>query len=205
MGESLKIEVFRNKNAGDFTLSLADPGSRMETGSGAAMMAAVSAALLHRAAAHARTIHPEADRVEYLLRNTEIIRNYMVHLIDEDVKARGPLRRALKEGGEREIEAARHPAAAICNEIINMMGQSISLADELVPYCPKEAVHYIGESVETALAAVKCARLYVVDMSGYCSDDTYRFIVRRENEITLEGCTKTAEAVLAAVEKVINE
>ena len=85
MGEGLKIEIFRKKDADEFTLSLADSESRMETGSGAAMAAALSAAFLHRAAAFSKTVHPDIDRVEYLLRNTEIIRNYMVHLIDEDV------------------------------------------------------------------------------------------------------------------------
>ncbi len=203
MAEGLKIEIFRMKNAEEFTSALADPDCRMETGSGAAMTAAVSAALLHRAAALALEACPDSERADYLERNTEIIRKYMVHLIDEDVKARGPLSRALKEGGEREIEAARQPAVAICGEIVNMMNQSIALAEELVSLCPKAAAHYVGESVELALAAVKAARMYIVDLSDYCSDDTYRFVIRRENEITLEQCTKTAEAVLARVEQSI--
>ena len=143
------------------------------------------------------------EKLAWLVRNTEILRTYMVNLIDEDVKARGPLRRAEKEGGEREIEAARQPAVAICSEIINMMNQSIVLAEELTGYCPKEAMHYVGEGVELAMAAVNCARLYKVDLSDYCSDDTYRFIIRRECEITLEECRKTAEVVLDKVEKAI--
>lgn len=203
MAEGLKIEIFKKKNAEDFTAALADPKCRMETGSGAAMTAAVSAALLHRAAALTAEAFPGHERADYLERNTEILRKYMVHLIDEDVKARGPLNRALKEGGEREIEAARQPAVAICGEIVNMMNQSIALAEELVSLCPKSAVHYVGESVELALAAVKAARLYIVDLSDYCSDETYRFIIRRENEITLEQCQKTAEAVLKKVEQAI--
>ena len=203
MADGLNIEIFRMKNAEEFTCSLADPKSRMETGSGAAMTAAISASLLHRASALAAEACPENERADYLVRNTEIIRKYMVHLIDEDVKARGPLNRALREGGEREIEAARQPAVAICGEIVNMMNQSIALAGELTAFCPKEAMHYVGESVELALAAVKSARLYIVDLSDYCSDDTYRFVIRRENEMTLEQCTRTAEAVLAVVEKAI--
>ena len=177
MAEGLKIEIFRMKNAEEFTSALADPKCRMETGSGAAMTAAVSAALLHRAAALALEACPDSERADYLERNTEIIRKYM--------------------------EAARQPAVAICGEIVNMMNQSIALAEELVSLCPKAAAHYVGESVELALAAVKAARMYIVDLSDYCSDDTYRFVIRRENEITLEQCTKTAEAVLARVEQSI--
>ena len=203
MAEGLKIEIFRMKNAEEFTLALSDPKSRMETGSGSAMTAAVSCALLHRAAAVAAEADPENERADYLSRNTEIIRKYMVHLIDEDVKARGPLNRAFREGGNREIDAARQPAVAICGEIINMMNQSIEFAKELTGFCPKEAMHYVGESVELALAAVKSARMFIVDLSDYCADDTYRFVIRRENEIALEQCEKNAEAVRAAVEKAI--
>ena len=203
MAEGLKIEVFRTKNAEEFTSALADPSSRAETGSGAAMTAAVSAALLHRAAAVSQKAAPENERLDYLVRNSEIVRKYMVHLIDEDVKARRPLRRALQEGGEREIEASRQPAIAICGEIINMMNQSLELGVELCGLCPKEAMHFVGESAELAMAAIRSARLYIVDMSDYCSDDTYRFVIRRENEITLEQCEKKAAAIRDAAEKAV--
>ena len=66
--------------------------------------------------------------MDYILRNGEILRSYMVHLIDEDVKSRGPLNRALKEGEPRAIEAARQPASAIPAEIVNMMGKLLPLA-----------------------------------------------------------------------------
>ena len=203
MAEGIKIEIFKLKNADELTKSLADPESRMETGGAAAMTAALSASLLERAAAVTAKAQPENERADYILRNAEILRTYMVYLIDEDVKCRHPLRRALKEGGEREIEAARQPAIAICGEIINMMNQSLELAVELTGLCPNADMHYVGESAELALAAVKAARMYIVDLSDYCSDDTYRFVIRRENEITLEQCTKTAEAVLARVEQSI--
>ena len=44
MAETIKIEIYRQKNAEDFTAALADPDSRLETGSGAAATAAVAAA-----------------------------------------------------------------------------------------------------------------------------------------------------------------
>ena len=203
MAESIKIQIFRKMDAEDFTKALADPESRAQTGSGTAMTAAVASALLQRAAKATQAERPENERVAYIVRNSEILRSYMVNLIDEDVKARGPLRRAMNEGGEREIEAARQPAIAICGEIINMMNQSLELAKELTGICPKAAMHYVGESAELALAAVKAARMFIVDVSDYCSDDTYRFVIRRENEITLEQCEKNAAAVREAAEKAI--
>ena len=154
MAEGIKIEIFRLKNAEDLTKSLADPESRMETGSGSAMTAALAAALLGRTAALTAEVLPDHERVTYILRNAEILRAYMVHLIDEDVKSRGPLRQAMKKGDEREIEAARQPAIAITEEIINMMSQTLELAVELSALCPGEAMHYLGEGAEFCMAAI---------------------------------------------------
>ena len=203
MAEGIKIEVFKLKNADELTKSLADPESRMDTGSGAAMTAALASALLERAAAETIRELPDNERANYILRNAEILRGYMVHLIDEDVKSRSPLRRALKEGDERNIEAARQPAVAIPGEVINMMGQALELGKELCALCPAASLHYLGEFAELAMAAIRSARLFIVDMSDKCSDETYRFVVRRENEITLKACTDSAQAIISKAESAI--
>ena len=202
MAEGIKIEVFRMKNAEELTSALDDPDGRLETSSGAALAAALAAALLLRAARETAK-ETQNERVDYLVRNAEILRKYMVHLIDEDVKARGPLKRALREGGAYEIEAAGQPAIAICGEIINMMHQGLELAEELCGCCPKSALHHLGESAELMLAAIRSARLYILDMADRSTDDTYRFVIRRENEITLEQCTALASAVTAAAEAAV--
>ena len=203
MAEGIKIEIFKLKNADELTKSLSDPESRMDTGSGAAMTAALAMSLLERAAALTVKTLPENERANYIFRNAEILRTYMVHLIDEDVKSRGPLRKALKEGDERKIEATRQPAVAIPAEVINMMGQALELAKELTALCPKNALHYLGESAELSMAAIRAARMFILDMSDKCSDDTYRYIVRRENEITLKTCEECAAQVIAAAEAAI--
>ena len=203
MAEGIKIEVFKLKNADELTKALADPESRMDSGGAAALTAALASSLLERAAALTVKALPENERAEYIFRNAEILRTYMVHLIDEDVKSRHPLRRALKEGGEREIEAARRPAVAIPGEIINMMSQALELSKELCPLCPKEAMHYLGEFAELAAASIRATRMFIVDMADKSSDDTYRFVVRRENEITLKTCEECAAAVIEAAETAI--
>ena len=203
MAEGIKIEIFKLKNADELTRSLADPESRIETGSGAAMTAALAMALLERAAALSVKALPGNERADYIFRNAEILRTYMVHLIDEDIKARGPLRRAVKEGGEREIEAARQPAVAIPGEVIHMMSQALELGRELAGLCPQEALHYLGEFAELAMASVRSARLYILNMADQCSDDTYRYVVRRENEITLKACAACAEEITAAAEAAV--
>ena len=74
MAESIKIQIFRKMDAEDFTVSLADPESRAQTGSGTAMTAAVASALLQRAAKATKAEHPDNERVEYIVRNSEILR-----------------------------------------------------------------------------------------------------------------------------------
>lgn len=203
MAEGIKIEIFKLKNADELTKALADPEARIDTGSAAAMNAALAMSLLKRAAAHTVKALPGNERADYIFRNAEILRTYMVHLIDEDVKSRGPLRKALQEGDERKIEATRQPAVAIPGEVINMMSQALELGAELAGFCPKDALHYLGESAELCLSAIRAARLFILDMSDKCSDDTYRYIVRRENEITLKACEESAAKVIAAAEAAV--
>lgn len=202
MADKLVIEIFKEKNADEFTKSLAAADSRMETGSAAAMTAALAMSLCARAAAAAEQ---SDEKVAYLVRNLETLRQYMVHLIDEDVKCRGPLRRAIKEGDVRTVEAARQPAVCIDEEIINMMLQALELMPQLAELCPKDNLHYIGEAAELACAAVRAARLYILDMARYSTDDTYRFVIRRENELSLDNCLAQTEKIRATIEKALAE
>ena len=197
MAEKILVEVFKKKTAEELSQALADPDSRLETGSGSAITASLAAALLCRAAAITARKQEGNESLDYILRNGEILRSYMVHLIDEDVKCRGPLNRALKEGEPRAIEAARQPASAICAEIVNMMGKLLELTEELCALCPGEAAHYLAESTELAVASASCARDFILDMASYCSDETYRFVTRRENELLMEQLESAAGAIRA--------
>ncbi len=186
MAESIKIEIFRKKDAEEFTSALADPDSRAQTGSGAAMTAAVASALLERAAKLAQAQLPEQERVAYIVRNAEILRSYMVNLIDEDVKARGPYRRALKECEPRKLEAATQVAGAVCSEIVCMMTKALELAEELADLCPEDARHFLAESADLALAAVRSSMRVCVYWGDLSSEDTRRYVIRRENELQWE-------------------
>lgn len=203
MADKIVIEIYKTKAPDEFTKALAAPDSRLEIGSAAASTAASSAALLARAAALTAAETDGNERVDYILRNAETLRTYMVHLIDEDVKSRGPLAKAMKEGDARNIEAARQPAACISAEIVNMMGQCLDLMAELAALCPKRALHYLGEGAELAMAAIRACMIYLVDMANQCSDETYRFVIRRENELTLENCTAAYDRVIARVKEAV--
>lgn len=199
--KKLVIDIFRTKPADEFTKAIADPDGKLETGSAAADAAAIAAALICRAAKLTAKTVENNDRVDYIARNSDIIRGYMVHLIDEDVKCRGPLRMAKKEGDARKIEACRQTALSICTEIINMMSQLIDMAKELSAICPADALYYAAEGTELALAAVKITRMYIVSMASKSPDETYRYVTRRENELTLEACSAAAAEVTAKAEE----
>lgn len=194
MAEKLTIEIFRRKDADALTAALADPESRTAVGSGAALTAAVAAAWLHRAAA---LCEGEGERLDWLRRNSEILRSYMVRLIDEDVKCRGPLRRALAEGDAQAIEAAHQPAVAIAQEIVNMMVQALELLEETAGLTAAEGKTYCASGAELALGAIKASMRYIVAMSAECSDETLRYVTRRENELTLEQAEAVYRRVLA--------
>lgn len=203
MADKIFIEIYKTKNAEDFTKALSDPDSRLEVGSAAAYNAACASALLARVAAITARGDSSNERVDYILRNAEKLREYMVHLIDEDVKSRGPLAKALKEGDERSIEAARQPAGCICAEIVNMMGQCLQLMQELTSLCPSSAMEYLGEGAELAMGSIKASIIYLVSMADKCSDETYRFVTRRENELSLAQCGEAFNAIMESTKTAI--
>ena len=206
MGENtpkITIDIFKTKSAEDFTAALSDPEGKLEVGSPCAYTASFAMALLSRAAKLSAAAGVQGERIDYIIRNSESIRKYMIHLIDEDLKCRAPLKRALREGDARAIEACRHSAVSICAEIVNMLSQMLELAKELLGMCPDEAKQYIAESAHLSLAAIQAARVFIVATSDKCVDDTYRFVIRRENEITISAAQETAAEIIAAVEEVI--
>ena len=194
------IEIFRKKDPEELTAILADPAGKLDIGSAAALSGAESCAMALRGARIAAEQRGDDERMDYILRNLEKLRAYLVYLIDEDVKGRNILKRAIKEGDPRNIDAARQPAAAISDEVICEMIHVVELVEELTERAPKESAIYLGAAVELALSSIRSARLFAVSMASGSSDDTYAFIVRRENEIRLEELRPRTEKILAWVE-----
>ena len=205
MAEGIKIQIYRNETTDNLTKKLADPGENADIGSAASASAALSASMLARAAVQIRETGGENEKLDWYVRNTEILRSYMVKLIDEDVKCRGPLRRALKEGDDRTIEAARQSAVSICLEIVNMMGQCINLAGEMAVLAREEAKAELAAAADLAYGASKAAGRYILYMSSLSPDDTYRYVMKRENQLTMQDQKEAYERVIAATEPVSEE
>ncbi len=203
MAEKLVIDVFKLKTAEQFSKLLSEGESKLEAVSAAALTASHACALAHRAALIAHNSEEGNERLDYLERNLEIVRGYMVHLIDEDIKSRGPINRARKEGTAREIEACIQPATCIAAEIINMMGQCLAFMDELADICPTDGMHYLGEAAEFALSALRSCRLYILNMTRGSTDDTYLYVTRRENHIALDEALAVYGSVIGKVESAL--
>ena len=184
----LIIEIYRNKSIDELSKALADPSEKADSGSAAAAVGALAASMLSRAVSMNETDGLDAEKQEWTVRNAEILRSYMVKLVDEDIKCRGPLRRALKEGDPRNIEAASQAAVCICLEIVNMMGKCLELVEERlgVLKLEAEARFYLVQSADLAYAASLAAGQYILMMGSRSPDDTYRYIIRRENELTMQ-------------------
>ena len=131
MADKILIEVFREKTAEEFTTALSAPDCRANAGSAAAYIAAMACALAERTAKICQASNGESERLSYIVRNCEILRGYMIHLIDEDVKSKRPFARAQKEGRPREIEATIQTASCIDAEIVNMMKPCLEFLEVL--------------------------------------------------------------------------
>ena len=198
MAEAIKIQIYRNETADNLTKKLADPAENADIGSAAAAAAALSASMLARAAVQIREARGENEKLDWYVRNTEILRSYMVKLIDEDVKCRGPLRRALKEGDDRTVEAARQAAVSICLEIVNMMGQCIDLAGEMIALAADSAKADLAAAADLAYGASLSAGRYILHMSSLSPDDTYRYVMKRENELTMQAQREVYDRLIKA-------
>lgn len=197
------IEIFRKKDPEELTALFSDPEGRLDVGSAAALTGAEACAMALRGAKLAAAKRGEDERTAYLLRNLEKLRAYLVYLIDEDVKGRNIMRRALKEGDPQKIEAARQPACAISDEVICQMIHVVDMLEELCAFAPAECAVYLGSALELALSAIRCARLFVVSVSNAGSDETMAFVVRRENEIRMEELQPKMQKIRTWVEDCI--
>ena len=197
MADKIVIEVFREKTAEDFTKAISSPDCRANAGSAAAYAAAMACALAERAAKICEISNGGNERLTYIVRNIEILRGYMVHLIDEDVKSKRPFARAQKEGGPRDIEATIQTASCIDAEIVNMMKPCLEFLEELCPLCPADDRHFIREAAELAMSACKVAQSVIFTYAAMSTDETYRFVTQRENEVFLSERTALYESIVS--------
>ena len=178
---AINIKVYSKDNINDFTSCFSDE-QVLETGSVNAIVAALAASLLKKSS----TFAPESDKKDFIVKNSEILRSYFVHLIDDDVKCRAGYNKELKLGNEDNIEAAVHPACSINEELISMCTQMLELGLELKPLIDIKYHHYLSEMSEFAISVIKSSITWLINFTSQCKDETYKFVVKRENELNLD-------------------
>lgn len=183
MADKIIIDIFRKKPLDELSEILSHANSKLDTGSSSAAVATLASSLLLRGAETLQDKGISGDRLDYILRNADKLREYMFYLIDEDVKCRGPVKRAVSEGNPDHIEACLQPATAICSEIVSMMTNLMNLAEELCELGGDELPHHIFEAAEYAMSSIKASVSYILSMLSFSSDDTFIYVTRRENEI----------------------
>ena len=196
MSEKIIIDIYRKKTLDDIAEILSSKDSKLETGSSSAITALLASSLVKRGAEIINVSNP-SERVEYIIRNSEKLMEYMYFLIDEDVKCRGPLKRALSEESREHIEACLQPAAAICSEIVNMMQTLLGFNSELCGFVTGNAPHYLAEAAEYSMASIKASISYIYSIAAMSEDDTFAYVTRRENEIAFQEAEKVYKSIMS--------
>ena len=87
---------------------------------------------------------------------------------------------------------------SICLEIVNMMGQFLEVAEEMVSLADDEAKALVAAGADMAYGASLAAGRDILLMSSLSPDETYRYIIKRENELTMQPQRETYERIIHA-------
>ena len=196
MEKKLIIEILRKLPFDTLSAKLSDASEKPDAGSASCLVASVAAALLKRAANQAvKSVGTETERIEYICRNSEIIRNYMDHLVDEDVRCRGPLKKAFEDGDPEKISACCQTACAIAVETVDMMRTLLGFCTEIRDFFGNKTPHYVFEAASLAFAAVESEVAYIDSVTKLSDDPTYIYITNKETCIYIDDCKKLKEKV----------
>ncbi len=76
-----------------------------------------------------------------------------------------------------------------------MNGKCLELAEEMAAFCDETTAHYLHECTKLVLASSEICISYCLKMSTMSADDTYRYVIRRENELNLQAMQEIAERI----------
>ena len=198
----LKAERYKNYNMDELTSKLSETSSKAEAGTVAAASAALACALALKAANALQASEPENERLIYIVRNTDKLRTYMSALMDQDIRCRAPMNKAIKENRpQEELDACLHPASEITEEIIGMMVVLMDFLKEMSEKVSSSVAVALKASAEAAMSAARICGVWFDYLAGLSTDETFSFVIRREYELTYKQLEEKYDAIL---EKVMN-
>ncbi len=195
----LMVESYSDKSLKDYSAMIADTRSVFGLGSAAAGSAMCAASMALRAlrlcgSEDADMLHAEQD--------TEKLRVYFLHLIDEENKAKKPLEKQLakEKPDEAELEAAYRTACCIIDEVFYM---SVRLAETLEPVADKlsaEAAPFASAAVHFAKCAMDTVRIQKAAYSTKMNEPVFAHTTKREPEIAIENSKELFDGLVSKFE-----
>jgi len=197
----LKQVLFAGKSVKSFNKDLADPATKLGIGSAAAEAAATSAACA--VLAIAKTGSEDADMVK-AGKDLEVLREYFIHLIDEENKAKMPLEKRLESGAPaNEIEGGYRTACAIIDDVLFTAVKVVEILDSVADkLCPCTAA-IASTAVVFARAAMDTVRLQLAYYSTKMSEEVYARTTKREPEMAIEGIAPTMDKLMEKFAKAL--
>ncbi len=198
----LMVESYSDKILKDYSAMIADPKSVFGLGSAAAGSSMCAASMALRALR--LTVSEDAD-VLHAEQDTEKLRVYFLHLIDEENKAKKPLEKLLAQENpdEAELEAAYRTACCIIDEVFYM---SIRLVEVLAPVAAKlsaEAAPFASAAVHFAKCAMDAVRIQKAVYSTKMNEPVFAHTTKREPEIAIENNKELFDGLVSELEAMI--
>ena len=197
--KSIKLQKLSEKPLNTFTEELASAEGKPETGSAAALVAALAPALGSLVAALAE-IDPEGEHKNLVLELGEM-RKYMLKQVDEIPRSRAPLMKRIEEKADGlHLESAARVACGIPNEIVYLMCRCMELLDELMPLCRAEDKPTVQAAAYLCLAAISVMRGQIAHYTTYMDDESFRYVCKREAEINVQQHQEIIDRLMAQTE-----
>ena len=205
----MAVEKFADKNLHEFTRELASAQGKPGGGSAIALVGALAASLgmmeaglTDGKAKYARY----ADDIKKRLKDLETLRVYLIHLVDEDIKAFAPLAKyAPMDKSDPETkshyQASLRLACAIPTEILYKMTELAGYLAILAEEGSVAAISDCGIALQLCRAVMESARLTCLANAKYFDDEVYAMTVVREFEIVFRDSMPVIENALAKVEE----
>lgn len=190
----LKQVLFAGKSVKSFNKELADPSSKLGIGSAAAEAGATSAAMMVLAIGKTGSDDPALEKAK---KDLETMREYFIHLIDEENKAKMPLEKRLEaDAPENEIEGGYRTACTIVDDIIYDVIKVVDILDSIADkLCPCTAA-ICSSAIFFARTAIETCRVQLAFYSTKMNEEVYARTTKRGPEIALEGVLPTMEKLL---------
>jgi len=205
----MAVENFADKNLHEYTRELSLAEGKPGGGSAIALVGALSASLglMEAGLTDGKEKYAQYDEdIKKCLKDLETLRVYLVHLVDEDIKAFAPLAKyAPMDKSDPETkahyQASLRLACAIPTEIMYKMTEVAGYLSMLANEGCTGAISDVGVALCLCRAVMKSARFTCLANAKYFDDEVYAMTVEREFDIVFKDNMPVIDAALAKVEE----